>query len=102
MALINIDTIQFELQKYLKNCPIGGGLEIMSYKRNRTVAVILKNHEKILLLEKGYQVQEFEVSHDNIFKKLKPILKREFPRSRKLRIFKFQDQAELQRVHQKI
>ncbi len=102
MALVNIDTVLFELKRYLKNCSIGGGLEIMSYKRNRTVAVILKAPDKILVLENGYKVQEFEINRDNLFKKLKPIFKREFPRSRKLRLFKFKDQAELERIHQKI
>ncbi len=102
MALVNIDTVQFELKRYLKNCPVGGGLEIMSYKRNRTVAVILKEPEKILVLENGYKVRDFEFSRDNLFKKLKPIFKREFPRSRKLRLFKFNDRAELERIHQKI
>lgn len=102
MALVNIDTVQFELKRYLKSCPIGGGLEIMSYKRNRTVAVILKESDRLLVIEKGYQVQEFEFSSENLSKKLKPILKREFPRSRKLRLFKFKDQLELERIHQKI
>lgn len=102
MALVNIDTVLFELKRYLKTCPLGGGLEIMSYKRNRTVAVILKEPDKFLVLEKGYKVLEFEFSRDNLTKKLKPVLKREFPRSRKLRLFKFKEQAELERIHQKI
>lgn len=100
MALINVDAVFTELKRYMKTCPVGGGLEIMSYKRNRTVAVIKKDGGSFTLKENGYQTQEFEVSSEDVAKKLKTIIKREFPRSRKLRLFKFARVEQLHRTHQ--
>jgi len=102
MALVNIDTILFDVKRYLKDCPVGGGLEILSYKRNRTVAIVVVKEGNFTVIEKGYQEVTLTASSDNLLKKLKPILKREFPRSRKLRLYKFQQQVELTRIHQKI
>lgn len=102
MALINIDNVLHEVKRNLKNCAIQGGLELMSYKRNRTVAIIKEEGGKFIVVENGYEKAEQGVVEDELLKKLKPIIKREFPRSRKIRIFKFSSSQELERIHQKI
>lgn len=102
MALVNIDSVLKELGRHMKTCPVGGGLEIMSYKRNRTVAVIKQSDGSFIIRETGYRHQDFKVESGGLVKKLKSIFKREFPRSRKLRLFKFQHEDQLQRIHQKI
>jgi hypothetical protein len=102
MALVNIDTVLHEVKRYLKNCCEGGGLEIMSYKRNRTVAIIRHGNRKVLVREEGYQSKEWLLGEDDLPKKLKSLFKREFPRSRKLRLCKFDNPEQLDRIHQKI
>ena len=102
MALINIDNVLHEVKRKLKSCAIGGGLELMSYKRNRTIAIVKEEDGRFFVIENGYEKAEQLVVEDELLKKLKPIIKREFPRSRKIRIFKFSTSSELERIHQKI
>ncbi len=102
MALVNIEMAYAELIYHLKRCSVGAGMELMSYKRNRTIAVLKVNSEDFRILEKGYVVGEVAVSAVQLEKKLKKIMKREFPRSRKIRLHKFTSEEELGRIHQKI
>lgn len=102
MALVNIDTALHVVKQHMKNCREAGGVEIMSYKRNRTVAAIKLGDGTILVRENGYKCQEWAIEQEQLTKKLKTLFKREFPRSRKLRLFKFESSEELDRIHQKI
>jgi len=102
MALVNIATIIADTSRALKKIDPPGGIELLSYKRNRGIAIIKKAPEFLLLREKGYNELEFELSEENLAKELKIMIKREFPRSRKLRLIKFRDPGELDRTRQKI
>ena len=50
----------------------------------------------------GYEPQEMECSPEALVRELKSMIKREFPRSRKVRMIKFADPAKLERERQKI
>ncbi|BHH82515.1 hypothetical protein [Desulforhopalus sp. 52FAK] len=102
MALVNIETALADLLHHLKRCSVGGGMELLSYKRNRTIAVIKEKADEYRILEKGYVVDEETASNDQLKKKLKKMIKREFPRSRKIRLYTFDSVDELGRIHQKI
>lgn len=102
MALINKDLALQEVKRFLKSCAVGCGIEIMSYKRNRTVAIIKELDNDFLIIEKGYEENSFKIPETQLQKKLKPLIKREFPRSRKLRLHKFDHPDSLNRIHQKI
>ncbi len=102
MALVNIDTVFHEIKRILLRSREKGGVEILSYKRNRTVAIIKEGNGKVTVREKGYRNNEWVLTEEELPKKLKSIFKREFPRSRKLRLFKFSDPTQLERIHQKI
>lgn len=102
MALVNVEIVYVELTHYLKKCPLGSGMEIMSYKRNRTIAVIKVDADTFQVVEKGYVEEEWMTHFDKLEKKLKKVMKREFPRSRKIRLHKFTNVEELNRQHQKI
>lgn len=102
MALINIETALVDAIRSIGKASIDGGIEIMSYKRNRIVALIRVSEDRVLLREHGYVVDDSEIDMEQLPRKLKPVLKREFPRSRKVRFFKFTTAAELDRIHQKI
>ncbi len=102
MALVNIDTVFHEIKRILRRSNEKGGVEILSYKRNRTVAIIKEENGRVTVREKGYQENEWVFTEEELPRKLKSIFKREFPRSRKLRLFKFSDPKQLGRIHQKI
>lgn len=102
MALVNKDMVLTELKRFLKICPVDGGMELMSYKRNRTIAVIKSEEDTLRIVEKGYMVEETTIKQAVLEKNLKKLMKREFPRSRKIRLHKFGHVDELERIHQKI
>lgn len=102
MALINKDSILSDIMRYLKTCECNTGLELMSYKRNRWVAITSLGNKLYAVREKGYVDEELEINYPQLEKHLKKLIKREFPRSRKIRIFKFSDPVQLDRHHQKI
>ncbi len=102
MALINIDNVLQTSIRSLKSCKVGTGVELMSYKRNRWVAIICLENDFFQIKEKGYLDQEDVINQTELTRFLKKAIKREFPRSRKVRLFKFANLAELEREHQKI
>lgn len=102
MALINIDSALTDTIRFLKSAPVGGGVEMMSYKRNRIIAVIVLDNCNYLVRERGYIEDEQELQAANLQKHLKKRMKHEFPRSRKIRLVKFANTNELDRVYQKI
>lgn len=102
MALINLDTVYQETIRHMKNCDLNNGVELMSYKRNRTIAITRIGNDSFFLTEKGYIEEEIELDMNSLQKHLKKAMKREFPRSRKVRLFKFDNPEQLTRHHQKI
>lgn len=102
MALINITSLQKRAMQILASQKAPAGIELLSYKRNRTIAIVLQSADRCLVLEKGYKEQEIEASMAELPRLLKTMIKREFPRSRKVRVFKFDHPDELERTHQKI
>ena len=102
MALVNIASVTATAMRELKKMEAPGGIELLSYKRNRTIAIIKKNDVIVEIRERGYEELDFEVPVAKLGKELKALIKREFPRSRKVRLFKFSDPEELARPHQKI
>lgn len=102
MALINIASILNETLRILNQTTPPGGVELLSYKRNRGIAIVKIGTDEIRLLERGYQEQTMDISLPQLSKVLKSMIKREFPRSRKVRMIKFQDPKTLERTRQKI
>lgn len=102
MALVNIDVVLAQLKRHVKGCAVGGGMELMSYKRNRTIAIIKIEEDSFRIIQKGYENTEYMCAADQLEKRLKKIMKHEFPRSRKIRLHKFTSETELDRIHQKI
>ena len=58
MALVNIDSVLRNLLHKLKKLNPPQGVELLSYKRNRSIAVLLLDDEKILVRERGYRDEE--------------------------------------------
>ncbi len=99
MALLNIDSALRRVKQQLKKMQPGQCIEILSYKRNRGVSVTLLEDGRLHVRERGYEEQEWEVEQSGLSRLLKSVMKREFPRSRKLRVYRFDspDQTERQK-----
>lgn len=102
MALVNKDAVLKDCLRALKKVAIHEGIELLSYKRNRTIAVIRLDVDTFLIRENGFVTEERIVSLEKLGKTLKTGIKREFPRSRKVRFFRFHDLEQLNRKRQKI
>jgi len=102
MALVNIDSARQQVLRALARMEPPQGIELMSYKRNRTIAVVCRQDGGYLVRERGYVEQEMEVAEEGLSRLLKTLIRREFPRSRKVRLHRFAHPDELERPHQKI
>lgn len=87
MALINKDNTLNCVLRLLDKMPVGSWIEIQSYKRNRAIKVF-KEEEYFQVSENGFWNEEFKAKREELKSLLKKLIKREFPRSHKLWVFK--------------
>lgn len=71
----------------LKKLPLGHYIDLKTYKRNRTVIIVKVNEKELLVIEDGYFTDRFLIKSDKLKKLLKTLLKKEFPRSKKIRLY---------------
>ena len=102
MALVNIDTVLRTLLQRLDKLSPPQGIELLSYKRNRSIGVLLLGNNKVLVRERGYRSSEQVLGRDSLLKHLKSLIKYEFPRSRKLRVCQLEGAADLDRDRKKL
>ena len=102
MALVNIDSVLRNLLQKLKKLDPPQGIELLSYKRNRSIAVLLLDDGKILVRERGYRDNEQIIDKSLLSKHIKSLIKYEFPRSRKVRMYQVDDPLELEKVRKKL
>jgi hypothetical protein len=102
MALVNIDSLlRITLQK-LENIRPPQGIELLSYKRNRSIAVFLLPDGTFRVREHGYREEEVTLGQDGLAKHLKQAIKCEFPRSRKVRLYNLENPGELGQNRKKL
>ena len=70
----------------LNKLPVGHYLDLRTYKRNRSV-MIIKRAGDLLVREDGFFKEEFVVDDSKLKGLLKTLLKKEFPRSNKVRLY---------------
>jgi hypothetical protein len=99
MALINIDTAIKRVLQIAGKIEPPRGVEILTYKRNRGVSIIRLAEDSFLVRERGYEENEMQVCFADLARVLKSMAKREFPRSRQVRIYQLEgpDFLELER-----
>jgi len=102
MALVNIDSVIRTLLQKLDKLSPPQGIELLSYKRNRSVAVLLLNDSTVLIRERGYREAEQVLGKNGLQKHLKTLIKYEFPRSRKIRLYQIDHPGELDRERKKL
>jgi len=78
-----IDTVCKKLEKL----PLGHYLDLKTYKRNRTVIIAKIEENRLLVIANGYFKDRFLIKPEKLKKLLKTLLKKEFPRSNKIRLY---------------
>lgn len=71
----------------LKKLPVGHAIDLRTYKRDRSVVIVRVDGERFRVIEEGFEQQEFFVDRDKLDRLLKTLVKREFPRSNKIRLY---------------
>jgi hypothetical protein len=102
MALVNIDSVVSNLLLKLGKLSPPQGIELLSYKRNRSIAVLLLGDNRFLVRERGYREEEQIVDKGGLQKHLKSLIKYEFPRSRKIRLYQIDTIQDLEKKRKKI
>ncbi len=97
MALIPLEALRPHVLRLLTKADPSGGVELLSFKRDRSVAVFRLSDERYLLVEQGFTRQERIVDVSGLPRLLKAAIKREFPRSHKVRVVKMASQEELKK-----
>ena len=75
------------VRERLGGLPVGHYLELRTYKRNRSVLIVKRGEDDLLVLQRGYDEARYEVPPQKLPKLLKGLLKKEFPRSHKVRLY---------------
>ncbi len=102
MSLVNINSVHRQVLQKLEKLDPPAGIELLSYKRNRAIAVTVISQGNFQIIERGYVEQELFVTRKELHRALKTMIRKEFPRSRKVRICKYAHPEELERPRIKI
>ncbi|PJE80189.1 hypothetical protein CI610_00841 [invertebrate metagenome] len=79
--------LMIEVRRNIDALKVGDLIDIRSYKRNRSVVIYREEEDKYVLLEKGFYEQEVIGDSQQMLYTLKRSIKKEFPRSNKVRIY---------------
>jgi hypothetical protein len=88
----------------LKNLPTGHYLDLRTYKRNRSILIVKMDEDDLLIIEDGFFKERFRINSDKLRKLLSALLKKEFPRSHKIRLYpmgRFMEK-EMQNIKRKV
>jgi len=102
MALVNIDSVIRTVLQRLEKLSPPQGIELLSYKRNRSIAVLHRRNGNFHVRERGYREDDRVVNKAGLQKHLKALIKYEFPRSRKIRLYQLDDPRELEKPRKKL
>ena len=86
-TMLDVSTLIPAVQEKLDKLPSGHALDLRTYKRNRSVIIRKQEEDSFLFLENGFYRDRLTVPRDKVKKTLKKMLKKEFPRSRKVRVY---------------
>lgn len=75
----------------LRKLSVGHGLDLRTFKRDRSVAITRMADDMYVVEENGFSRETFSTDIKGMRKLLKTLLKREFPRSNKIRMHETTD-----------
>jgi hypothetical protein len=102
MALLNREAVVKKIVMAITKLEASHGFEILSYKRDRGIDILRMGEESVWIREHGYREEDFELPITELAKRLKSLIKYEFPRSRKLRVYQISCPDELNRPRKKL
>ncbi len=89
--MIDRDSAVSSVIDRLYGLPVGGCLDVRSYKRNRSVAIARTHDHCFEILERGFEERLIRCDRAELKKILKTVFNREFPRSTRLRLYVLAD-----------
>ena len=87
MVMIDKSSAISTIRQKLKKLPVGHCLDMRTYKRDRSVVIRKEDEENFLFIVNGFSKERITVSVKKIERTLKSLLKKEFPRSNKIRLY---------------
>ncbi|MBC8316391.1 MAG: hypothetical protein H8E41_00695 [Desulfobulbaceae bacterium] len=84
--MFDIKTIIPVVLKRIDAIEIGKRLELKTYKRDRGVTIIKLAADQLKIIEDGFDKNEIIIPVAKLKKTLRTLLKKEFPRSNKVRL----------------
>ncbi len=75
------------VMRKLKKIQVGRGLDLRTYKRDRSVVIVRRGEDLFSVTENGFDTEQFTEDFKGVKKLLKKLLKKEFPRSNKIRVY---------------
>jgi len=85
--MIDKEKILDTVSERLKNLPVGHYLDLRTYKRNRSVIIVKQSEDHLFIIEDGFFREKFHINPDKLKKLLTTLLRKEFPRSHKIRLY---------------
>jgi len=85
--LIDRNTIIPSLLQRAAKLAIGDHLEARSYKRDRGFLIVREGEDRYRVIEDGFEQSDQRMLQGALRKHLKTLVKREFPRSHKIRVY---------------
>ncbi|RUM33523.1 MAG: hypothetical protein DSY50_08120 [Desulfobulbus sp.] len=83
--MLDKSTAAQEILRRYRTMECGDTLQLLTWKRDRSLLITKQQNDEILIQERGFKTEDFLVSFGKLKKILKVLLKREFPRSHKIR-----------------
>jgi len=77
----------------LKKLPVGHAIDLRTFKRNRSVVIARVDDDSFDVVQKGFGEDRFLIPLSKMKKLLKNLLKKEFPRSTKMRLYDLGESA---------
>lgn len=85
--MIPLTYLKRQVQQRLQKLEVGGGLEVLTYKRNRGFMIAKEGEDLYILREHGYHTEVLPpLTFQALDKPIQKIVRREFPRSTNVRI----------------
>lgn len=75
------------IMRKLKKIQIGCGLDLRTYKRDRSVIITRTGGDSFSVIEDVFFKENYSTDFKGLKKIIKKLLKREFPRSNKIRVY---------------
>lgn len=86
MMLVDTSTVISVVLARLKKCGLGETVELLTWKRDRSLCIRKEGKDVFLVVEKGFVCDAWRGEGRQLARHLKRTLKREFPRSHKVRM----------------